>query len=92
MGSLEIPTQRIFNNLIKHNQIWVLILSWASQQQCPVSIVQRPDPRVQRPESRTQRLEPNIQSPAFRVHGPTLATIAQEFRYAQKNLKYHKIK
>ena len=37
MRSLEILTQRIFNNLIKQNQ--KLILFWTSPQQCPVSSV-----------------------------------------------------
>ena len=71
MRSLEIPTQRIFNNLIKQNQ--KLILFWTSPQQCPVSSVYIPASRAQCPEFRVQSPVSRVQSPASTMQRPTPA-------------------
>ena len=81
MRSLEVCTQKIFNNLIKQNQKVgsdsVLKQSTAeSSVQCPASSVQRPVSRespaskVQSPASKIQRPESSVQSPAPRVQCP----------------------
>ena len=81
MRSLEICTQKIFNNLIKQNQKVgsdsVLKQSTTeSSVQCPASSVQRPVSRespaskVQSPASKIQRPESSVQSPAPRVQCP----------------------
>ena len=105
MRSLEIRTERIFNNLIKENQKlaadFVLKQSksvssaqspmssvkspeFSAQSQHPASRVQRPGSEfsVQSTTSRVQRPDTSVQSPASRVQRPTLASRAQEFRYA----------
>ena len=80
MRSLEILTQRIFNNLIKENQ--KLESDHCSKTvnnsvQCPeprvqsvASIVQIPVSRVQCPESSVQLPESSVQNPASRVQRP----------------------
>ena len=81
MRSLEICTQKIFNNLIKQNQKVgsdsVLKQSTTeSSVQRPASSVQRPVSRespaskVQSPASKIQRPESSVQSPAPRVQCP----------------------
>ena len=87
MWSLEIRTQRIFNNLIKQNQKlasdFVLKQSKImSSAQSPGYKVQHPTSNVQRRESRIQRPGSSVQSPASRVQRPTPASRAKEFRYA----------
>ena len=96
MRSLEIRTDRIFNNLIEKNQKqaadFVLKQSKiVSRAQSPMSSVKSPETsdqspasRVQSLVSRIQRREFSVQSPASRVQRPTLASRAQEFRYAAK--------
>ena len=54
MRSLEIPTQRIFNNLIKQNQ------KLDDSVQCP-------DPSVQSVVSNVQRSKSTVQDPASNV-------------------------
>ena len=86
MRSLEIRTQRIFNNLIEQNQKlasdFVLKMSTiVSSVQSPASRVQSPKSGVQSPVSRVQDPESGVQSPASRVQRPTLASRAQEFWY-----------
>ena len=71
MRSLKIPAPRNFNNLIRQNQ--KLGSDSDLNQSATVSRVQSPGPSAQSPASLVQR--------------PTLAPRAQEFRYAQKNLK-----
>ena len=56
MRPLEIPTQRIFNNLIKLNQ--KLGSGPVLNQSITVSNAQRPESRVQRPASNTCVLSP----------------------------------
>ena len=103
MRSLEIRTDRIFNNLIEKNQKqaadFVLKQSKiVSRAQSPMSSVKSPETSAQSPASRVQSLvsriqrrefsvqgsESSVQSPASRVQRPTLASRAQEFRYAAK--------
>ena len=98
MRSLEIPTQRIFNDLIKQNQKLddsvqcpdPSVQSVVSNVQRSKSTVQRrkstvqgPASSVQHPACRVQRLEFSVQIPTYRVQSPTLASRVQEFRYAQ---------
>ena len=64
MRSLEIRTERIFNNLIKQNQ------KLAADFVRPVSRVQSPSPWAWQPTSRVQRLEFRVQRPASRVPHP----------------------
>ena len=73
MRSLEIRTERIFNNLIKENQKlaadFVLKQSKSvSSAQSPMSSVKSPEfsAQSQHPASRVQRPEYNVQSPASR--------------------------
>ena len=61
MRSLEIRTERIFNNLIKQNQKPAADFALkqskiVSSAQSPTSSVQSPASRVQRPESSVQHL------------------------------------
>ena len=75
MRSLEIRTQRIFNNLIKQNQKlasdFVLKMSTiVSSVQSPASRVQSPKSGVQSPVSRVQGPKSDVQSPVFRVQDP----------------------
>ena len=90
MRSLEILTQRIFNNLIKQNQK-LESDSVLKQSATSVSRVQRPDSsvrlqgsRVQHPGSSVQRLassvqhpEPSVQRPESRVQSPASNTCFQ---------------
>ena len=62
MRSLEILTQRIFNNLIKQNQ--KLESDSVLKQSTTVSSVQSPGSKVQRLLCRVQCPESNVQSPA----------------------------
>ena len=87
MRSLEICTQRIFNNLIKQNQNWILILFWNSQQQCPGSrplrpkcSIKHPDSGIQSLGSRVQCLESTIQYPESRVPLPESSIQSPAFR------------
>ena len=80
MRSLEIRTQRIFNNLIKQNQ--KLVAEFCSK--TVKDSVQCTEPNVQRPESRVQRPESSVQGPASRVQRPSLASRVQDFRYAKR--------
>ena len=75
MRSLEIRTDRFFNNLIEQNQKlaadFVLKQSKiVSTAHSPTSTVKSPASRVQSPASRAQRPESSVQSPAFRVQRP----------------------
>ena len=82
MRSLEIRTERIFNNLIKQNQklaadfvrkqskIVLSAQSPTSSVKSPEFSVHSPTSRVQRPGFRVQRPEFNFQSPASRVQRP----------------------
>ena len=56
MRPLEIPTQRIFNDLIKQNQ--KLGSGFVLNQSTTVSSVQPPVSKVQRTESNVQHLPP----------------------------------
>ena len=72
MRSLEICTQKFFNNLTKQNQKMVadFVLKQrtiVSSAQSPASKVQRPTSSVQRPGSRVQRPGSSVQSPTSRV-------------------------
>ena len=87
MTSLEIRTDRFFNNLIEQNQKlaadFVLKQSKiVSSAHSPTSTVKSPESSVQSPASRVQRPESSVQSLASRVQRPTLASRVQEFRYA----------
>ena len=94
MRSLEILTQRIFNNLIKQNQKLesdsVLkqsttvssVNSPGSKVQrplCPGSSVQSPMSRVQRPASRVQNPESRVQRPGSSVQSPASRAQRPEF-------------
>ena len=75
MRSLEIRTQRIFNNLIEQNQelasYFVLKQSTiVSSAQSPASKVQRPTCGNQHPLSNVQRRKSSVQDPASRVQRP----------------------
>ena len=83
MRSLEIRTQRIFNNLIKQSQklgsdsVLKETITMSSVQS-PASKVYRPGSRVQGPESSVQTPSSSVQNPASRVqlsessvHSPT---------------------
>ena len=92
MRSLEILTQRIFNNLIKENQKLesdsVLKQSTiVSSVQSPGSKVQRllcrvqcPESNVQSPGSRIQHQESSVQGPASRVQRPDSSVQSPAFR------------
>ena len=80
--SLEIHTQRIFNNLIKLNQ--KLASDFVLKQSTIVSGAQRPASKVQHPTSSVESPESSVQSPASRVQRPTVASRVQELRYANK--------
>ena len=72
MRTLEIFTQRIFNNLIKQNQNlasdFVLKQSTTvSSAQSPASKTQHTTSNVQRPPSNIQRRDSTVQDPASRV-------------------------
>ena len=72
MRTLEICTQRIFNNLIKQNQNlasdFVLKQSTTvSSAQSPASKTQHTTSNVQRPPSNIQRRDSTVQDPASRV-------------------------
>ena len=86
MRSLEIRTQRIFNNLIKQNQKLGFSLKQSAR---PPSSVQRPESIVQGSESivlssdsSVQCLESSVQSPAsnFCIQGPVIP-VCQIFLY-----------
>ena len=68
MRSLEIRTQRIFNNLIKQNQ--KLASDFVLKQSTIVSSAQRPASRVQSPVSRVQSTASRVQRPVSRVQHP----------------------
>ena len=77
MRSLEIRTERIFNNLIKQNQKLAVHFVLNSQRQCPVHRAQRPASRFQSPAplarhpgSRVQCSQSNFQSSVSRVQSP----------------------
>ena len=82
MRSLEIRTQRIFNNLIKQNQklasdfvlkqsnIVSSAQTPASKMWHPASSVQSPVSSFQSPASSVQSPESSVQGPASRVQGP----------------------
>ena len=61
MRSLEIRTQRIFNNLIKQNH--ELVSDFVLKQSEIVSSAQSPTSSIESPES-------SVQSPAFRAQHP----------------------
>ena len=94
MRSLEIRTERIFNNLIKQNQKlaadFVLKQSKiVSSAQSPTSSVKSPEYSALSPASSVQSSVSIVQLPEFSVQGSesrvqrlTLASRAQEFRYA----------
>ena len=68
MSSLEIRTQRIFNNLIKQNQ--KLDYDSALKHSMTVSSVQSPASKVKHPVSRVQHLESSVQCPASSFQSP----------------------
>ena len=76
MRSLEILTQRIFNNLIKQNQ--KLESDSVLKQSTTVSSVQSPGSKVQRLLCRVQCPESNVQSPAFSFQSPASRIQHQE--------------
>ena len=80
MRTLEICTQRIFNNLTKQNE--KLGSDCVLNQSTTVSNVQNSVSKLQRPASRVQRPEPSVQGPVSRVQRPTLASRVQKFWYA----------
>ena len=94
MWSLEIRTQRIFNNLIKQNQKLAsdFVLKQSKimpSSQSPASNVQCRESRVQSPASRIQRPESSVQSPTSRVQRPdssvqTLASRLQRLTFAPR--------
>ena len=78
MRSLEIYTQRVFNNLIKQNQ--KLDSDSVLKQSRKVSRVQTPESCVQSPESTVQHPESSIQSAASRVQRPEYSVQGTAFR------------
>ena len=84
MRTLEICTQRIFNNLIKQNQNlasdFVLKQSTTvSSAQSPASKTQHTTSNVQRPPSNIQRQESSVGSPASKVQRPASSVQSPEF-------------
>ena len=85
MRSLEIRTQRIFNNLIKQNQklasdFVLKQLTIVSGAQSPASKMQRPTSSAQRPPSNVQRRESSVQRPESRVKSPASRVQRRESR------------
>ena len=76
MRSLEILTQRIFNNLIKENQ--KLESDSVLKQSTIVSSVQSPGSKVQRLLCRVQCPESNVQSPVSNFQSPASRIQHQE--------------
>ena len=68
MRSLEIRTERIFNNLIKQNQ--KLAADFVLKQSKIVSSAQSPTFSVKSPESSAQSPASSVQSPTSRVQCP----------------------
>ena len=70
MRSLEIPTQRIFNNLIEQNQKLAYYFVLNGQRQCPVPRAQRSKCSIQRPASNVHRPASGVQRTEFSVQSP----------------------
>ena len=92
MRSLEIRTQRIFNNLIKQNQKLVAefcSITVKDSVQCTESNVQRPESSVQSPASRAQRPESSVQVllPESRISGMPNESVVNILRVDKINVK-----